>query len=250
MGPNRLEAGYWVRVEKVYMEQFGLLQRRKRVLVVGNLEERQFAFPLRRAPKKSQASFFEQEPRVSILDAIGDLPPASDSGVVRYDRRATNEYQARMRCADGRPVRHHRAKPVNDVTRERIRALVEGATMKALPEHLRHPSFTKRAFRRVMDGTPTEKRGGAPAGLKRLVGAEPSLTITSAAPAEFVHPSQDRLRTLRNVRASNRSRTGSSFAALGAPSRHKSATPSRRSSCIRGDADQESRPLAPHAAYL
>ena len=69
--------------------------------------------------------------------------------------------------------------------------------MKDLPEHLQHDSFRRRAFRRVMDGTPVEKRGGAPSGLKRLFADEPSLTITSAATREFVHPTEDRLLTLR-----------------------------------------------------
>jgi len=69
--------------------------------------------------------------------------------------------------------------------------------MKSLPRDLQHPSFTRRAFRRVMDGTPTERRGGAPAGLKRLVAGQPALTITSAAPTEFVHPLEDRVLTLR-----------------------------------------------------
>ncbi len=48
-----------------------------------------------------------------------------------------------------------------------------------------------------MDGTPVEKRGGPPSGLKRLFADEPSLTITSAATREFVHPKEDRLLTLR-----------------------------------------------------
>ena len=48
-----------------------------------------------------------------------------------------------------------------------------------------------------MDGTPTEKRGGAPSGLKRLIEGEPSLTITSGSPNEFIHPLQDRPLTLR-----------------------------------------------------
>jgi DNA (cytosine-5)-methyltransferase 1 len=69
--------------------------------------------------------------------------------------------------------------------------------MKDLPEHLQHESFQRRAFRRVMDGTPVEKRGGAPSGLKRLFANEPSLTITSTATREFVHPAEDRLLTLR-----------------------------------------------------
>jgi DNA (cytosine-5)-methyltransferase 1 len=62
---------------------------------------------------------------------------------------------------------------------------------------LQHESFRRRAFRRVMDGTPVERRGGAPSGLKRLYADEPSLTITSAATREFVHPTEDRLLTLR-----------------------------------------------------
>jgi DNA (cytosine-5)-methyltransferase 1 len=48
-----------------------------------------------------------------------------------------------------------------------------------------------------MDGTPIEKRGGAPSGLKRLLAAKPSLTITSASPTEFIHPTKGRLLTLR-----------------------------------------------------
>jgi len=40
-----LEAGYWVGARKVYMESHGLPQRRKRVLIVGNLEECDLDFP-------------------------------------------------------------------------------------------------------------------------------------------------------------------------------------------------------------
>ena len=69
--------------------------------------------------------------------------------------------------------------------------------MKNLPDELQHPSFRRRAFRRVMDGTPTERRGGAPSGLKRLVAEDPCLTITSAAPTELIHPFDHRPLTLR-----------------------------------------------------
>ena len=48
-----------------------------------------------------------------------------------------------------------------------------------------------------MDGKPTERRGGAPSGLRRLVGEEPSKAITSFARNEFVHPTADRFLTLR-----------------------------------------------------
>jgi len=48
-----------------------------------------------------------------------------------------------------------------------------------------------------MDGTPTERRGGAPSGIKRLKGELNALTITSAATREFIHPSEDRPLTIR-----------------------------------------------------
>jgi DNA (cytosine-5)-methyltransferase 1 len=83
------------------------------------------------------------------------------------------------------------------VTQERIKWLGPGETMKNLPPHLQHASYSRRALRRVRDGTPTEKRGGAPNGLKRLLTDEPSLTVTSASPTEFVHPRENRLLTLR-----------------------------------------------------
>ncbi len=91
----------------------------------------------------------------------------------------------------------HIFKKENSVQQERINLLKSGQTMKDLPEYLQHNSFQKRANRRVCDGTPTEKRGGAPSGLKRLRYDEPCLTITSASINEFVHPTQNRTLTIR-----------------------------------------------------
>ena len=192
-----LEAGYWVRTKKVYMEQHGLPQRRKRVLVIGNLEAHNFDFP--------QPCYFEYPslptiaylPQLSVLDAINDLSFPSDIGEVFYQQEPESEYQKRLRRTDSRPFLHHQAKKLNDFAQQRVNLLRQGETMKHLPEHLQHPSFARRSYRRVMDGTPTEKRGGAPSGLKRLLAHEPSLTITSAAPTEFIHPLENRPLTLR-----------------------------------------------------
>jgi DNA (cytosine-5)-methyltransferase 1 len=71
--------------------------------------------------------------------------------------------------------------------------------MRDLPPEFWHDSYRRRAFRRVADGTPTEKRGGAPSGIKRLRGDLNSLTITSASTREFIHPVQDRPLTLREA---------------------------------------------------
>src|SRR5258706_14860618 len=79
----------------------------------------------------------------------------------------------------------------------RARRLKQGQRMRDLPEELWHESYKRRAYRRVMDGTPLEKRGGAPAGLRRLRANEPSKAITGAAINEFIHPTEDRPLTVR-----------------------------------------------------
>ena len=157
-----LEAGYWVNVRKVYMHDYGVPQKRKRVIIIGNLEECKFEFP-----------------RINILPktlhaAIGDIEDCSTSS-----------------------LSHHQSRTINRLDQKRIRSLKQGQTMKDLPETLQHASYARRANRRVSDGTPTARRGGAPSGLKRLKYNEPSLTITSAAAREFIHPQEDRPLTLR-----------------------------------------------------
>ena len=49
----------------------------------------------------------------------------------------------------------------------------------------------------MMDGTPTEKRGGAPSGLRRLRADQPSKAITGGALRDFIHPTENRTLTLR-----------------------------------------------------
>lgn len=191
-----LKAGYWVRAKKVYMEKYGLPQRRKRVIVVGNLERCEFDFPEETHDENQRDTLFGTgTPPLTVLDAIDDIGTPVESGDVILTGELRTEFQRSMRHYG--PVTLHTLKKVNPTTARRISSLGQGQTMKDLPEELQHASFTRRAFRRVMDGTPTEKRGGAPSGLKRLVGTDPSLTITSASPSEFVHPIEDRLLTLR-----------------------------------------------------
>ena len=196
-----LDAGYWVRAKKVYMEQYGLPQRRKRVFLVGNLEQCEFDFPppthnATVEPTLLDANSSQQRP-VSLLEATDDLPPATESGEVFYPTDPRNEYQARLRRGDEEAVVHHKLKLVDGALQERISLLSQGQTMRDLPEELWHPSFRRRAYRRVKDGTPTERRGGAPSGLKRLFAHNPALTVTSASPNEFVHPLENRTLTLR-----------------------------------------------------
>jgi DNA (cytosine-5)-methyltransferase 1 len=190
-----LEAGYSVNVEKVYAQGYGVPQRRKRVLMVGNRLGHDFVFP---EPVTRFSGHIFRKGQITFSTAVGDLPPAVKiSGeTIAFHKPPQNELQAYLR-GKAQTVTDHYSSALSKTQLERVQGLHAGQTMKDLPGHLQHESFRRRAFRRVMDGTPVEKRGGAPSGLKRLFANEPSLTITGAATREFVHPTEDRLLTLR-----------------------------------------------------
>ena len=185
-----IELGYRVRVDKIYAHEYGVPQRRKRVLVIGNRLGHDFDLP---QPVLHIHGAIFRKSNSTLRHAIGDLPEPA----------ANKEQAARHRSAEGEirdgasEIEDHFSPLLHDAQAERIRALKPGQTMKDLPEELQHSSFRRRAYRRVMDGTPTDKRGGAPAGLKRLHFDEPCLTITGAACREFIHPIEDRPLTIR-----------------------------------------------------
>jgi DNA (cytosine-5)-methyltransferase 1 len=189
-----IEVGYSIQVHKLYSHWYGLPQKRKRVFLIGNLEGSDFTMPS--VTHSEVATMFEGTSSLSVLHAINDLPnPVGDENeLLDYDKAALNDYQQMMR---GSIITDHWTLPLEEDAFERVRLLLQGQAMKHLPEHLQHPSFKRRAFRRVMDGTPTESRGGAPSGIKRLDSSEPCLTITSASPREFIHPTENRFLTLR-----------------------------------------------------
>ena len=191
--------GYVVRLEKLNFAAYGVPQTRKRVIIVGNrlgiafrLPEGAFAF------NSGKSRLLSPKPHApSLHEAISDLPPPSQSdSFVRHRHDCSLSPFASDIRGDAEGVWHHYAKVSNEIA-SLAPLLKPGQTMKDLPPELQHDSYKRRANRRVKDGMPTEKRGGAPAGYKRLVGALNSLTITSAATREFLHPSEDRPLTLR-----------------------------------------------------
>jgi DNA (cytosine-5)-methyltransferase 1 len=190
-----LSLGYNVSLEKVYAHAYGVPQRRKRAIIVGNRLGHIFKFPPHNHHisgsifRKSEATFNE---------ATSDLPVAhiDRSHFAQYARDPQNELQAWLRT-DQKIVSQHFYFEQGEEQQRRIEMLQPGQTMKDLPDDLQHDSFKKRANRRVCDGTPTERRGGAPSGIKRLIADEPSLTITGAAMREFIHPLENRPLSLR-----------------------------------------------------
>lgn len=175
-----LEAGYNLHVRKVNAANYGAPQLRKRVLVLGGLRGNlPFAAPTHFAFGAPGADAVGRGlPYCPTLnDALRDLPPAQ--------RRGQEVVQGHYAVSSSRAVA------------ERMRLLPQGGTMRDLPPALQHPTYVRRAKRRVKDGTPLEARGGAPAGLRRLRSDRPSKAVTGGGYREFVHPTEDRYLTLR-----------------------------------------------------
>ena len=173
-------AGYRIHLRKINAANFGVPQHRKRVIAIGALGwDPQYPEPTHSAYGAPGARLAGSHlpPTPTLGEALASLPPASKDG-------------------PGEPEDHYAA-PLRGLDLKRAQALRPGQTMRDLPEAYWHDSYRRRAFRRVKDGTPTEKRGGAPAGLRRLRSDAPSKAITGAARNECIHPTEDRCLTVR-----------------------------------------------------
>jgi DNA (cytosine-5)-methyltransferase 1 len=174
-----IEAGYSIHVRKVNAANFGVPQHRKRVVAIGGLGWHPvFPEPTHSAwgaPGAVQKRHLPNTP--TLADALQGLPrPTANGGDDSLD---------------------HVAPLMNETDTARAKLLAPGQCMRDLPEHLWHDSYRRRANRRVMDGMPTEKRGGAPGGVRRLQADAPSKAITGGAQSEFLHPSEHRPLTVR-----------------------------------------------------
>lgn len=197
-----LVRGYSVRVHKANLAAYGVPQTRKRVLIIGNRLGVDFGLPPEAYSYDSGKSRKSNaKPFASSLDqAIGGLGVAARlrSATVPYlSAEPVSPFDQAMRTENtvGSVTEHFHSTSAED--EKRYALLKPGQTMKDLPEEYQHESFRRRAFRRVMDGTPSENRGGAPSGIKRLQGNLQSLTITGAATREFLHPREHRPLTIR-----------------------------------------------------
>jgi len=190
-----LSIGYNVSLEKLYAHAYGIPQRRKRVVLVGNRLGHIFKFP---PPSHNVSGAIFRKSEATFDQATSDLPCAvTDPKIeLEYAVQPQNDLQQRLRGQSQMLSQHFFFKQGNE-QQARIELLEPGQTMKDLPEAMQHASFRRRANRRVSDGTPTERRGGAPSGIKRLISSEPALTITGAAMREFVHPTENRTLSLR-----------------------------------------------------
>jgi DNA (cytosine-5)-methyltransferase 1 len=139
-----IEAGYRIHLRKVNAANYGVPQHRKRVLAIGGLgwnpsfpEATHAAFG---APGAARRVGLHLATARTLKDAFKKLPAAVSD-------------------AEACVLSDHYYRPLAEDDLVRVRALGQGHTMRDLPEELWHDSYKRRAYRRVMDGTPTERRG-------------------------------------------------------------------------------------------
>lgn len=190
--------GYTIRIEKIYSQEHGVPQRRKRVILIGNRLGYDFNMP---EPSLKASGHIFRNTDLTIAHAINGLPAATNDKESPINPSSSPPIDSFDSFLRGRAstISDHYYPRITGIQLKRISALKPGKTMKDLPAELQHESFKKRANRRVADGTPTEKRGGAPSGIKRLLAGEPCLTITGAATRELIHPTENRPLTIREA---------------------------------------------------
>jgi len=181
-----IRAGYCVHLRKINAANYGVPQHRKRVVAIGGLGwAPSFPSPTHStfgAPGAELANELDLPSSPTVSQVLAGLPPAVMRGMTSDDD-----------C--------HLFSPLEGDDLQRAQMLGPGQCMRDLPEELWHQSYRRRAFRRVKDGTPTERRGGPPSGLRRLRSNEPSKAITGGALRDFLHPLEDRLLTVRECAA-------------------------------------------------
>ncbi|MCF5747794.1 DNA (cytosine-5-)-methyltransferase [Pseudomonas tremae] len=194
--------GYSVRLQKMNLAAYGVPQTRKRVVIIGNRLGIDFEFPPEAFSYDSgKARKYSNLPMAPTLDSalagLGDAVTDKSQYVPYASVEFLNDYDRLMREGNilSGVTQHYQSDGYS--SKVHIEMLKPGQTMKDLPEELWHDSFKRRANRRVADGTPTEKRGGSPSGIKRLHGDRQALTITGAATREFIHPHMPRPLTIR-----------------------------------------------------
>lgn len=155
--------GYTIEQQIMNAADYGVPQRRKRVIIVG-LKGKKFEFP---KPTHNENGIGKQR-YVSVNDALGDLPEAiiDENGTVEYNVDAQNEYQkyVRRKCK----ITEHFVPKMSELDQYIINNVKPGGNYKDIPATVN----SKRIKRLQAEGGHTTCYG-------RLAPDKPSYTINT-----------------------------------------------------------------------
>jgi DNA (cytosine-5-)-methyltransferase len=145
------ELGYNVSSKVLSAEAFGVPQKRKRAIFIGNnigLNSTELF------PKET----FKKGSEVTVWQAISDLPSLQSgkgSELTEYSSKAHNEYQMKMRDTIDGKFYNHLASVHKEKTLEILRQVKPGQTLKDLPEQYHTKSVHSGAYGRMLKDEPS-----------------------------------------------------------------------------------------------
>ena len=172
---NFEDLGYTVNCKVLLASDYGVPQDRNRFILVGNNEGICFEFP----PKT--------ESRISVLDAIGDLPiliNGQNDEDLPYQNISVSPYGKMMRNGSTL-ARQNFVSKNNYLVIERYRYIKPGQNWKAIPDHLMQNYKNKRNCHSGI--------------YRRLSPNIPSVVISNYRKNMLIHPQQDRGLSVREA---------------------------------------------------
>ena len=129
-----VESGYQVRVEKIYAQEYGVPQRRKRVIIIGNRLGIDFKLP---EPTIEIHGKIFRYSDITLRHTLAGLPTPSDNSAekIEYTSQVETAWEQYLRGTANEVVDHFSPK-MTDLQLQRIEALKPGQTMKNLPTDL------------------------------------------------------------------------------------------------------------------
>lgn len=183
------ERGYTISAKVLNAVDYGVPQRRKRVIIVGLNNGKSFEFP-----NPTHGTSEGLKPYVSVQDALSDLPKAclNDGDRVKYSSVPKTEYQELMRKNSGSDVSDHFESKLSELDKYIIEHVKPGGNYMDIPADV--PSERIRRLQR--DGGHTTCYG-------RMLPENPSYTINTYFNRPNVgcniHYSEQRLITVREA---------------------------------------------------
>lgn len=184
-----LEIGYVLSTKTVNAADYGIPQRRKRVIIVGLLNGKIFEFPLATHNENGEGA----EKYTSVFDALGDLPLANEDELIieNYFTVPQNKYQEKMRL-NSNTITEHCIPTTSELDKYIISYVKPGGNYMDVPSDVN----SARIQRLQRDGGHTTCYG-------RLSPDKPSYTINTYFNRPNVgcniHYSENRLITVREA---------------------------------------------------
>lgn len=171
---------------------YGVPQLRKRAFLIGSKSR----IPLEK-PKKTHGTGIEVKknprllPYITLIEAIGDLPRIpcgkAQANTDEYTRHPENDYQEEMRKRSDK-VTNHVVTVNSPQVIKRIKTVPPGGNWEDIPVRLMKVQGKYSKIEMVHSMI-----------YKRLLRNEPSITITNFRKGMIIHPTQDRLLSVREA---------------------------------------------------